>query len=181
MASAKATLQNWMSHPRNQWAFFHRQPRGFGAFELHYDGGKLDLSAYLARSNTDGLMVLQDGKVVYERYSNGNTAESKHIIMSLTKSITGLLIGILQDKGKLSVHDAVTKHVPEVENTIWEQVTVGQCLDMRSGAKYVDGQHEYRAASGWNPLHGDEKHGTLKQFLGNFEPDEVIDYHFEHV
>ncbi|KAM3420248.1 hypothetical protein BST61_g3536 [Cercospora zeina] len=201
MSSTKANIHNWLSHPYNQWAFVNideiistavvqapetssnleQDSLEISGFELDHAGEKLDLTAYLTETNTDGLMILQHGKVLYEEYSNGNTRASKHILMSLTKSITGLLVGIAQAEGKLSVSDPVTKYVPEVSNTIWKEVTIRQCLDMRVGARYVDGQHAYRAATGWNPMLGGEKYETLKAFLANFEPQEIIDDQFEYI
>lgn len=96
-------------------------------------------------------------------------------------SVTSLLIGILQAQGKLLVYDAVTKYVPEVSNTIWKDTTIQQCLNMRSGAKYLDRTHEYQFAARWHPMHGDEKYATLKDFLAHFTPQEFIGNRFEYV
>lgn len=202
MSTSKADLSNWLTFPENRWAFanidkipslptatilksddsidFPNAARNFDAFELQHDGVKLDLSSYLRSSATDGLIVLKDGQVLLEDYHNGNTKDSKHIVMSITKSVTGLLVGILQARGKLAVDDLVVKYVPEVSGTIYKDKTLRQCIDMRSGAVYVDGQHEYRAATGWHPLHGTEKHRDLKAFLSNFAP-ETTDDRFEYV
>ncbi|GIZ43550.1 hypothetical protein CKM354_000677200 [Cercospora kikuchii] len=201
MGSTKANVHNWLSHPHNRWAFTHideilstavvqkpqtssnpqRGSLDLSGFELDHAGDKIDFKTYLTQTSTDGLMILQHGKVLYEEYFNGNTRESKHILMSLTKSVTGLLVGIVQAQEKLSVSDPVTKYVPEVSNTIWKDVTIQQCLDMRVGARYVDGQHEYRAATGWNPKLGGEKYNTLKEFLAGFVPQEIIDDSFEYI
>ena len=40
---------------------------------------------------TDGILILHRGEVVYERYFGCLEEDGKHAIMSMTKSITGLL------------------------------------------------------------------------------------------
>lgn len=190
-----------MSQPHSQWSFVNiekvlptaivkkstspaklaESKHDFKSFGLLHNDGKVDLGSYMARSNMDGLMILQHGRVLYEEYFHGNTRDSPHILFSVTKSVTSLLVGILQTQGKLSVDEPVTKYVPEVSNTIWKNATIQQCLDMRSGAKYVDGTHEYRAAAAWHPMKGGERYATLKDFLAHFEPQEVIDDRFEYV
>lgn len=99
----------------------------------------------------------------------------------MKKSVTGLLVGILQQQGKLNAGDLVTKYVPEVSKTIYKDVTIRQCVDMRSGAKYFDGNHEYRCAAGWNAEKGDEKHTNLHDFIANFDPQQAEDDRFEYV
>lgn len=195
MSTPKANLSNWLSSPSNRWAFanidqilttatVHRSDKPtalpnalkkFDAFNLDHDGTQLSLSSFLQKSHTDGIILLQHGKVLLEDYFHDNTKDSKHIVMSITKSVTDLLVGILQAHGKLSVNDLVSKYVPEMANSIYKDKTIQQCIDMRAGAVYVDGTHEYRAASGWHPLNGTEKHVNLKAFLSDFNPETTDD------
>ena len=88
--------------------------------------------------------------------------------MSMTKSVTGLIAGILVEQGKLDVDALVSKYVPEVKGTTYETVTVRQCLDMRSGVKYDDSSPAYRKAAGWNPLENGEKKTNLHDFIADF-------------
>lgn len=201
MSTSEADLNTWMSFPHNQWAFRNIDKilptatvsksdrpsnlpdahKEFNAFNLGHNGAKLDLNSYISDTQTDGLIILQHGRVLFENYYNGNTKDSKHIVMSITKSVTGLLVGILHAQGKLSVDDLVSKYVPEISNTMYKDKTVRQCIDMRSGMLYTEGRHEYRAAAGWHPMNGTEKSGDLKDFLTNFTPEEVIDDRFEYI
>ena len=41
-------------------------------------------------------------------------------------------------------------------SSLYNNATVQDLLDMRTGVKADDNIHEYRAAAGWNPLRGDE-------------------------
>lgn len=202
MASNKTVdLSNWRESPHNQWAFVNVdqvlktqeikksqdiQPlatdlRQFNDFSIQLRDKKFDLPTFAVASDTDGLIVLQHGKIVHEQYARGNDQTSKHIMMSMTKSVTGLLVGILEGQGKLNVNDLVTKYVPEVSGTFYKDVTIRQCLDMCSGAVYPDGNHDYRCAVGWNPENGSEKYTTLHEFIKHFEPELTKDDRFEYV
>ncbi|MEH8021555.1 serine hydrolase [Rheinheimera metallidurans] len=50
---------------------------------------------------TDGIIVLHQGKVVYERYFGCLHETEYHAAMSMTKSLTGLLAEMLIAQGKL--------------------------------------------------------------------------------
>ncbi|CUH70092.1 6-aminohexanoate-dimer hydrolase [Thalassovita autumnalis] len=50
---------------------------------------------------TDGMLIIHKGEVVYERYFGCLKEDGKHAIMSMTKSITGLLGQILVSEGVL--------------------------------------------------------------------------------
>ncbi|KAK3059172.1 hypothetical protein LTR09_000738 [Extremus antarcticus] len=89
--------------------------------------------------------------------------------MSMTKSITGLVCGILTQQGVLDVEKFVTAYVPGMEGTQYEKVTVRECLDMRSGNAFDDSSPAYRKAWAWIPLNSDDKPTDLHQFISTFE------------
>lgn len=190
--ATQTDITNWREPEHNQWAFqnvdkilnTHTIKAGQATKELSYhlrdlsrfnlsrsDQPSLDFTAWLQATETDGLIVLKNDKVVHETYHRTNTAASKHILMSLTKSITGLLVGILASQGKMDVSAPITTYVPEMKGSSLENATLRQCLDMRSGVKYDDGTHEYRAAAGWNRFRGNEEARTLHTFLSSFRAD----------
>src|SRR6185436_7218263 len=132
----QVTLANWRSSPSNRWAFHHvrelipsadiaNDPAGVrplpvreGDFAgLRIDGGGelLTLDGFLERSDTDGIVVLHRGAVALERYMNGMTERSPHILMSVSKSILGLLAGILVDRGVLDVEQPLSAVLPELK------------------------------------------------------------------
>ncbi|EME49065.1 hypothetical protein DOTSEDRAFT_49396 [Dothistroma septosporum NZE10] len=195
-------LANWRDPPYNQYGFINvdkivhthgikKSPDNTKElqsksshlmdFAMNWKGESLDLAAFIDKSETDGLIILHRGEVVHEQYSRGNSKDSKHIMMSMTKSITGLIVGILQKDGRLHVEDLVVKYVPEVEGTMYENVTIRQCIDMRSGAQYSDNNHAYRCAAGWDPADGTEKHTNLHDFIAHFEPSKAQHDGFEYV
>lgn len=81
-----------------------------------------------------GVVVLRDGRVVAERYYNGETADSLHDIRSAGKSVTSLLVGIAMDRGAIkSVTDPVSSYWPEARQSAIGSVPLNQVLTMRSG------------------------------------------------
>jgi CubicO group peptidase (beta-lactamase class C family) len=60
-------------------------------------GGEDDMTweESLYANYTDGILILHAGRVVYERYFGCLAEDGQHAAMSMTKSVTGLLAGIL--------------------------------------------------------------------------------------
>ncbi|KAK5130450.1 hypothetical protein LTR08_002014 [Meristemomyces frigidus] len=185
-----ANLSNWRESPHNVWAFHNidkilptkvvstsetepsplkANPQSFDGFKIQLGSSpELGLAGYEKYTETDGLVVLHKGKVVHEYYDHGNEPSSRHILMSLTKSVTGLVTGILASQGALDVTKPINHYLPET-SSLFANVTIQHCLDMNTGVTFEDGNHEYRAAGGWNPLRGDEPHTTLHAYLTNAE------------
>lgn len=72
--------------------------------------------------------------------AGGGSAESpvpldmQFRIASMTKCFAGAMTLLLRDEGVLSLHDAVTRYVPELlEHDRWSEVTVAHLLTMQSG------------------------------------------------
>lgn len=85
---------------------------------------------------TDGVLVLHDGSVVYERYARGMRPDDTHTLMSVSKSITGTLAGVLIGRGALAAEDQVVTHIPELTGTSFDGATVRDLLDMRTGTNF---------------------------------------------
>ena len=132
------------------------------------DGKSFDLSTFQQETNTDGIIVLKDGKIVYEHYDRTNTEKSIHIMMSMTKSVAGLIAGILVDQGRLDVDAVASTYVPELRGTSYENVKLQQLLDMRAGIKFDDADPEYRRAAGWHEAKPDEEESNLHSFISKF-------------
>ncbi len=92
---------------------------------------------------TDGLIVMHRGRVVYERYAGclahpGARALGIHGVMSVTKSITGLMAEILISEGTLDESAPVTDLIPELADSAYENATVRDVLDMRTALDYSE-------------------------------------------
>ena len=87
---------------------------------------------------TNSLLVYKDGKIAFERYREGFKASTKQQIWSMTKSITGLIIGKAISENILKLDDPVQKYYPQAPKGI----TVAHLLDMVSGYEWNEG-YEY--------------------------------------
>jgi len=87
---------------------------------------------------TDGMLILHKGQVVYERYFGCLEEDGKHAIMSMTKSITGLLGEILVAEGVLDDTLLVRDVIPEIGDSAFATATVRQVMDMTTGVQYSE-------------------------------------------
>jgi CubicO group peptidase (beta-lactamase class C family) len=156
-AERSVTLANWQDAPFNRWGFQHvrdliptaRIPRGDGPVwrlpvaerdlsdaTVRAAGRIVSLERFLDETYTDAFLVLHRGRVVVERYLNGMTPDTTHLLMSVSKSVTSTVAGALIGRGALSPSDAVTTHVPELDGTSFDGCTVRHLLDMRAGTRF---------------------------------------------
>jgi CubicO group peptidase (beta-lactamase class C family) len=184
----QATLANWRSAPFNRWGFQHvrelipsadipndpRRIRELRVEKRNIDvrvepdsGEPLSPDEFLTETQTDALVILQRGRVIAEHYANGMTVDTPHILMSVSKSMMGLLFGSLG----IDADRPVTDFIPEVATTAYAGASVRHLLDMRTGVKFEEDYLattgpivEYRKSSGWNPLGPGEAPGDLHSF-----------------
>jgi CubicO group peptidase (beta-lactamase class C family) len=94
------------------------------------------LSDLIAETYTDAMLVLHRGSIVFERYEGAMTPTDLHLLMSISKSIVSTLCGVLIGRGELHPEDVVPDHVDELAGTSWDECTVQQLLDMRTGTEW---------------------------------------------
>lgn len=101
------------------------------------DGKSYDLDDYLELNRIAGLLVLQDGKVKFERYRFGNTPKTRWMSMSIAKSITSTLVGAAIRQGYIrSLSDSVTRYVPALRGSTYDGVELRDVLMMASGVQW---------------------------------------------
>lgn len=88
--------------------------------------------------HVNGIVVIRHGYLVWEKYYGNYNRNTRHNVMSVTKSVTATLIGIALDKGLIpSVDQPISTYFPEffpadVDGRKWG-ITVRNLLMMRSG------------------------------------------------
>ena len=180
----RATLANWRTSPYNHWAFHHVREIVPSAeiandpddvWELSegaLDLGDVGLEAAMSEAEADAVVVIHRGALVCERYRRGMGPRDPHILMSVSKSMLGLVAGTLVERGELADDDPVTKFIPEVSGTAYEDATVRDLLDMRVGVKFDEDYLategpiiDYRYAANWNPVPEGREAGDLRSFM----------------
>ena len=135
--------------------------------------GQLTVAEMLDATYTDGFLVLKDGAVVRESYCNDMGPQTHHLLMSVSKSVTSALVGILVDRGLIDPASLLTRYIPELRESAYGDATVQQALDMAVAVvfneDYADPNSEiqrFDRANGWRlPLEGD-KPGTYRFIQG---------------
>ncbi|MEX5729573.1 CubicO group peptidase (beta-lactamase class C family) [Rhodovulum iodosum] len=87
---------------------------------------------------TDGMLIIHEGRVVYERYFGCLDEDGKHAAMSMTKSVTGLLAEIMVVEGALDDTAQVRDIIPEIGDSAFASATVRQVMDMTTGVRYSE-------------------------------------------
>lgn len=93
--------------------------------------------------NTEGIVILEAGQIVFEEYFGNSNSKSKIHIASVTKSILSALIGIAIEKGYIkSTEETVMRYFPEYtsisSNGMREKVTIQNLLTMTAPYSFND-------------------------------------------
>jgi len=100
-------------------------------------GHSYTLDDFIDRNALSGVLVIKDGEVAIERYGLGLLPHDRWSTMSTVKSITATLVGVaLQDGAIGSLDDGVTRYVPSLAGSAYEDVTVRHLLTMSSGIRW---------------------------------------------
>lgn len=108
-------------------------------FKYEFEGHQYSPDEFLDRTYTNALLIIKDGRIVYENYRNTTTDSTRFVVWSATKSIVGLLVGCAIQEGRIkTVDDQITQYLPELKGSGYDGVTVRQILQMRSGVDYEE-------------------------------------------
>ncbi len=189
----QVSLANWRNAPWSEWAFHHvreivpsadirNDPDNrwqldealvnLGGVNIDLDAsGVMSIAGFMHDMHIDGLLVLHRDKIVFEEYRNGMGQHDQHILFSVSKSILGMVCGVLAHQGSLDTEKPAAHYIPELKTTAYKNTTVQQLLDMRAAVLFEEDYLategpiiEYRKATGWNPLPEGEQPGDLRSF-----------------
>ena len=196
-----AKLDNWRSTPYSKWAFHHVRELVPTA-DIENKSGlvndlKLDIQRFedfnlelvMEETETDAIVIAQNNSILFEKYNNGMSEKSPHILFSVSKSVLGLIVGALISNKTLNESDLIIKFVPELKMTAYSDATVRDLLDMRVGVKFDEDYTattgpiiNYRYAANWNPVPAGVDAGDLKSFMGSLtERDGIHNDRFHYV
>lgn len=174
----RPTLDNWLLPENTFWSFRHvreliptaqvncsSSPRvlnqniksELGDLSVDTHEGARKLSDFLSSTNTDSFTAVKDEDLVFEWLAPGVSDLEPHLIFSVTKSFTGMLVGALVQAGMINVDDLVTKYVPEIADSGFGDATVRNLLDMAASYQFEEDYTPgpdiiaYRHSVGWYP------------------------------
>ena len=114
-------------------------PRWQDAPAISYRWGLFskNLDDFMADTQTTGLMVIKDGRVVAERYQYGRQPDMRFRSFSMAKTFTAMLVGIAHGKGMIrSLDDKAADYWPEIAPSAYGQTTIRNLLRMSSGVPF---------------------------------------------
>jgi len=118
----------------------HPFPRGTAMNlpdEFSFEGSVFNTRQYLELSFNTGLVVIRNGKLVYEQYRLGNSESTPFISWSMAKSFVSALFGIALDEGYIrDISQTVDEYLPQLKGSGYEGVLIKDVLQMSSGVKF---------------------------------------------
>ena len=106
----------------------------------------VDIDAYMQDQRTAALIILQAGKIRLEKYGLDFDANGRWTSFSVAKSITSTLVGIaIQDGYIESLQDKVSAYIPDLVDSVYDNVTIQQLLTMTSGVQWNEDYSDPRS------------------------------------
>jgi len=125
------------------------------------------------------MLIVKNGKLIYENYQYDRKSSDKFLYFSMTKNIVGLTVGKAIELGYIeSIDDPASKYIPELSASPYYQVTIKNLLQMTAGIGYVfdpyspnsDSTNLTLVTNGWS-----EKHKNLTDYLNQYKPSRKND------
>jgi len=117
-------------YPSETWDISHPKESGFDTKILE------DALNYAEERRSSGVIVLQKGHIIAERYWNGWNKDSHGPIYSATKAILSFLFGIALKEGHIdSLDQSITDYLVEWKNSNKKSIKIKHLLGMCSGLR----------------------------------------------
>jgi CubicO group peptidase (beta-lactamase class C family) len=102
------------------------------------DDRRLTVDQLMDEYRVTGVIALHHGRVVFERYAHGRTAQDRWFSASAAKSITSTLIGAAIRDGLIgSVDDPIARYIPELKAApAFDGVKLRHLMSMSSGLRF---------------------------------------------
>jgi CubicO group peptidase (beta-lactamase class C family) len=190
-------LHNWRERPFNTWGFRNipeliptaeiaatagavEGPKvdetWLTSREISVGGHEMRICDALTQTFTDALVVMKRGTIVAEYHAPNFTTRSRHILFSASKSVTGILAGILVAEGQLDPDELISHYVPELKRSAFGDAKVRHALDMRTSLVFTEDYGNprgdfarYRRAGLLDPALDGEPSETVISFLASLE------------
>jgi CubicO group peptidase (beta-lactamase class C family) len=104
---------------------------------------KLDVRSFL---------VVKDGKLIFERYSDGLDRDYNYELYSVTKTVTALVFGILAGEGKIKPGDEAASWIIKTHPEFADALRDKQDIKLRDLMSMASGLH-YKQVEGTDPLY----------------------------
>lgn len=99
----------------------------------------LDLDTYMRDQRHAAIVVVHNGAIRMEEYGLDFSQKGSWTSFSVAKSLTSTLVGAAIVDGDIeSLADPVSKYIPDLAGSAYDDVTVEQLLTMTSGVRWIE-------------------------------------------
>lgn len=143
---------------------------------IHSKNDSLSFEEQLEKDGTVAFLVIRNDSILFEKYYNQYDANSIVPSFSVAKSFVSALVGIAVDEGKItSIHDPITKYLPELKDPGYSRITIEHLLQMRSGIRFNESYVNPFGDAAKYYYGRNLKRYLIKQSLAQ-DPDKSFDY-----
>ena len=199
-ARKDVTLANWRERPFSLWSFQNagelvpsaviRCANGLEqdpdadlgdllTQSISINGGRETVGAFLQRTDTDAFVAMKRGSVIADFNAPHMEASGRHLVFSISKSLTAIIAGALEGSSLLDPDAPVIRYVPEADASAYRDARIRHVLDMTVSLDfdetYLDPASafgRYRRAMLWNMALPDSPTETLREFIMTIQKGE---------
>lgn len=192
-ARRDVTITNWRTAPYSRWSFQNlremvptaeirataEEPEMALASSPLLDtpletglAGTTNARAFLDHAHTDAFVLMKGGRIVAEHYAPHAHVNARHIVFSISKSLTALVSAVLEGQGVIDPDRPVVDLIPEAEGSAYGDCSYRDVLDMRVSLDFDEAYLDkngafarYRRSTLWNPSEPGAPVETLTEFL----------------
>lgn len=116
---------------------------------------------------TEGLIIIKNGAIIYERYGRGFDETKRHLSWSVAKSFSSALVGIAVKQGALELEDSICDYLPEYQGTPQCAITVKDTITFATALGWQEEYEDqsYQVSSVISMLFGSGHKDQLKHIL----------------
>lgn len=172
----KHTIHDYKTHPTRIVSSGHKPQ--YWPLDSNYNKPQIpdSLLQQMAKNKTHAFLVIQNGKLLVEKYWDGYDSATLSGSFSAAKSIISLLIGIALDEGKIkSLDEPVSHYVPHFEANGLDNVRIKDLLTMSSGTNYNESDKSYFSMNAY-AYYGDDEEYMVDKMKKAIEPGQFWTY-----
>lgn len=172
----KHSIHDYKTHP-TRLVKASSNPQ-FWPLDTAYNKAVLPDSLMIALDSNDthAFLVIQNGKIVYEKYFDGYDPKTLSGSFSAAKSIISLLIGIGLQEGKIkSLEEPVGNYVPHFKEGELSKIRIVDLLTMSSGTNYKESDKSYFSMNAYG-YYGDNEEYMVNKMTSKEPAGQYWDY-----
>jgi len=124
-------------------------PIDLSGFTYDFQNRARSLDDFLTETRVAGFLVIKDGRIVAERYAHGHGPTNVWVSFSVAKSVLSLLYGAaLKDGSIRSLDETVTRYLPQLRGSAYDDVKLRHLLQMSSGVAWIEDETDPKSDLG---------------------------------